>query len=429
MSGIAPTLERLNFHGRAIVQRASADQLPFESHYFDAILTDPPYYDAIPYSDLSDYFYVWLRRALGEQHPAIFATDLTPKRSEMVQNPGHGKSSAFFETAMSRAFCEMHRTLKDNGILVLVFAHKSTSAWDTLLHALLSNNLVITASWPIQTEKPGRMRANSSAALASSVFIVCRKRLAHDDGFLDDIEPALEARLHERLGYFWSAGIRGADFFMSAIGPAVEVFGRYQRTLRLTGEEVSIAELLGKVRRIVADYALERIVQGVSTGEIDGASRLYVIWRWAFGTADVESGEAIHLAQSMGCEFAELASDKGVLSKKGDKVILKGPMERKKTKGLGEPSAARHLAPLIDALHRAANLWVAGERQELADFFSAVLTPSRVQQVQRLAQSIADVLSPGDKERAIYENFLVGSRCLPEPTMVNEVMDRQRKLF
>lgn len=429
IADLLQTVSLLEFPGRSTIKRSSADSLPFANQFFDAIVTDPPYYDAVPYSDLSDYFYVWLRRALGEVHPEALATSLTPKRSEMVQNPAHDKSAEFFESAMSKAFAEMHRTLKDDGIMVLVFAHKSTSAWETLLKALLDNNLVVTASWPIETEKPGRTRAIGSAALASSVFIVCRKRSAHDEGFLDDIEPDLKDRLHERLDYFWSQGIRGADFFMSAIGPAVEVFGRHKRVLKLSGDEVKIAELLDMVRGIVADYALQRIVRGEAAGNVDEPSRFYVIWRWAYGTSEVESGEAIHMAQSMGCEFSELVADSGVLSKASDKVTLKGPVDRKKTKSLGEPAATGTLAPLIDVLHRAANLWAAGERQDLADFLAAALPPGGVDRMQRLAQSIVDVLPPGDKERALYENFLVGARSLPQPTKKDEAAVKQQKLF
>lgn len=427
-SDMVRVVEGLQFGGTAAVQRTSADSLPFGADTFDAVITDPPYYDAVPYSDLSDYFYVWLRRAIGEVHPEVLATELTPKRSEMVQNPAHNKTAEFFEYAMSRAFSEMHRTLKDSGIMVLVFAHKSTAAWETLLKALLDNNLVVTASWPVETEKPGRTRAIGSAALASSVFIVCRKRSVHEDGFIDDVEPALKTRLQERLDYFWSQGIRGADFFMSAIGPAVEVFGRHKRVLKLSGDEVTIAELLDKVRGIVADYALQRIVHGEAAGHVDEASRFYVIWRWAFGSAEVESGEAIHMAQSMGVEFNELVADKGVLHKKGDKVSLKGPLDRKTVKGLGEPAATGTLAPLIDVLHRAANLWAAGERQDLADFLAIALPPGGADRMQRLAQSIVDVLPPGDKERGLYENFLVGARSLPAPTKKDEAV-KQQKLF
>jgi len=131
----------------------------------------------------------------------------------------------------------------------------------------------------------------------------------------------------------------------------------------------------------------------------------------------------------MGCEFNELVADRGVLHKKGDKVNLKGPLDRKKIKGLGDPAATGTLAPLIDVLHRAANLWAAGERQELADFLGAALPLGGADHMQRLAQSIVDVLPPGDKERALYENFLVGSRSLPAPTQPVETADPQMKLF
>lgn len=426
-TSIAPLLQ---LEAAQEVRSGSADSLPYEDGYFDAVVTDPPYYDAVPYSDLSDFFYGIHRRALRTILPNRFGGRSTPKRREIVENRGHKKDRDFFEARLAEAFGEIARVLKDDGPAVIVFAHKDTRAWETLIRALLSAGLVVSASWPVETERPGRLRANDSAALSSSVFIACHKRQeGTGDGFLDDIEPDLQERLHERLDYFWSQGIRGADFFMSAIGPAVEVFGRYRRVMKLTGEEVSVGELLDRVRAIVADYALQRIVRGERTGDVDEASRFYVIWRWAFGTTEVESGEAIHMAQSMGCEFSELVSDRGVLKKKGQKIALRGPLARKNTKGLGEPSATGVYAPLIDVLHRAANLWAAGERQELSDFLAESLPPGGADRMQRLAQSIVDVLVPGDKERALYENFLVGSRSLPAPTKKDSPTANQQKLF
>ncbi|MDA9478914.1 hypothetical protein XI03_31410 [Bradyrhizobium sp. CCBAU 65884] len=426
-------IRKNSFPNPARVLMGSATELASRFPRLDAVITDPPYYDSVPYSDISDFFYVWLRRTLGDVVPDAFSGPLTPKRREIIQhNPRHGgeaKARAFYESEMTKAFEEAGRTLADDGIIVVMFAHKTTAAWETLLTSLLAAGLVVTASWPVDTEMGARTGAQGAASLASSVFIVCRKRAAHDEGFIDDVEPALKARLHERLDYFWTQGIRGADFFMSAIGPAIEVFGTHKRVLKLSGEEVSIAELLNKVRGIVADYALQRIVQGAAAGDVDDASRFYVIWRWAFGASVVESGEAIHMAQSMGCEFSELVSDRGVLTKTGDKVTLKGPLDRKKAKGLGEPAPTGTLAPLIDVLHRAANLWAAGERQDLADFLAMALLPGGIDRMQRLAQSIVDVLPPGDKERSLYENFLVGARSLPAPTKKDEAAERQRKLF
>jgi putative DNA methylase len=395
----------------------------------DLVVTDPPYYDAIAYAHLSDFFIPWIRAAMGSELPDWFNVASTPKRREIVQRPNGEKTKARFESDLTDALARMHKNLSDDGIATLVYAHKSTAAWETLFEALLTSGFVVVATWPIETEMAARKDARGNASLASTVYFVCRKRTAHDEGFIDDVEPALEARLNERLDYFWSQGIRGADFFMSAIGPAVEVFGRHKRVLKLSGEEVSIAELLDKVRGIVADYALQRIVHGEAAGNVDEASRFYVIWRWAFGTADVESGEAIHMAQSMGCEFDELVADKGVLNKKGDKVNLKGPVQRQKVKGLGAPAATGTLAPLIDVLHRAANLWAAGERQELSDFLAAALPPEGSDRMHRLAQSIVDVLPPGDKERGLYENFLVGARSLPEPTKQDDLGFKQQELF
>jgi putative DNA methylase len=415
--------------GPGTVYRSSASDIPLESDSVDVVLTDPPYYDAIAYGDASDFFYGWHKLAIGDLYPDAFATDATPKRNEIIQRPGRVKTAARFESDMHSALAEVRRVLKPDGLAVVIFAHKSTAAWETLLKATLDAGLVISASWPVETEMPQRADAHGHASLASTVFIVCRKFERTADGFIDDVEPALKARLHERLDYFWSQGIRGADFFMSAIGPAVEVFGRHKRVLKLSGEEVTIGELLDKVRGIVADYALQRIVHGAAAGDVDEASRFYVIWRWAFGTAEVDSGEAIHMAQSMGCEFNELVAEKGVLSKAGDKVSLKGPVERKKVKGLGEPAATGTLAPLIDVLHRAANLWAAGERQDLADFLGTALPQGGADRMQRLAQSIVDVLVPSDKERALYENFLVGSRSLPAPAKKDEGTAKQQKLF
>ncbi|MCL2824287.1 MAG: hypothetical protein FWD57_09870 [Polyangiaceae bacterium] len=414
-SDIDATISRLAFPGHAHVRLASADCLPFESCTFDAIITDPPYYDAIPYSDLSDYFYIWLRRMLTPTHPSIFSTELAPKRSEIVQNPAHNKSAEFYERGMSRAFCEIHRTLKDSGIVVLVFAHKSTAAWERLLTALNENDLIPSASWPIETESPGRMRAHGSSALASSIFLVCRKRRAIGDGFVDDVESQLNIRLHERLDYFWTHGIRGADFFMSAIGPAIEVFGSHKQVLRLSGEQVSIGDLLRLTRKIVANYAIERLAGSRCAQDIDGISQFYLIWRWAYGTAEVESGEAIHLAQSMGLEFTSLTTAFGLLSQKSEKVYLKGPIERRKIDNLGTPKSAGVCAPCIDVLHRATAYWAAGKVSELTDFLSSALPQGNYELMLQLAQSLVDVLPPCEKERSIYETFLVGARSLRVP--------------
>lgn len=131
---------------------------------------------------------------------------------------------------MAQAFSEMNRVLVNQGVAGVMFAHKTTSAWETLIGGLLKAGLVVSASWPFHTERPGRMRAQGSAALASSVTLVCRKRRADaGDGFWDDVRKELQQVAREQLDFFWQQGIRGADFFVSAIGPALSVFGKYDR--------------------------------------------------------------------------------------------------------------------------------------------------------------------------------------------------------
>jgi len=407
-------LSKIQFGNPATkITRESVIGLTYEDKTFDAIITDPPYYDSIAYSDLSDFFYVWMKRIIGDLYPNVFNTQLSPKRSEIVQNPAHKKTKKFFEDKLKQAFAVLRRVLKDDGIIVMVYAHKSTDAWETLIKVLLEEDIIVTSSWPLHTERPRRLRAQGSAALASSVFIVCRKRQAVQDGFADDVEKELKDTLYERLAYFWSQGIRGSDFFMSAIGPAVQVFGKYKKVYTLEGKELTVADLLLKVRGIVSDFALERIVKGRGGHSIDDESRFYLLWRWAFGNAVMPAGEVIPMAQSLGVEFNKLVSKSGVLQKKSGKVTLKSPFDRKEEKNLGEPSSGE-IAPLIDVLHRAVHLWQAGDRQELSNLIARSVPGGSRDSLEQLAQSIIDVLPDDDKEATLYVNFLTGARQLPK---------------
>ncbi|RLF38222.1 MAG: DNA methylase, partial [Thermoplasmata archaeon] len=140
----------------------SATELPFPSDYFDAVFTDPPYYDNVPYSYLSDFFYVWLKRCLGDLYPDLFSTPLTPKSKEIVAYT-HDKTweegKRFFEDMLKKSFREIYRVLKPNGIATIVYAHKTTEGWETVINALLDSGLIVTASWPIHTEMQARLRA------------------------------------------------------------------------------------------------------------------------------------------------------------------------------------------------------------------------------------------------------------------------------
>ena len=216
----------------ASVQRGDAQRLAFPDGTFDAVIVDPPYYDAIQYGDLSDFFYVWLKRSIGHLYPGLFATPLTPKQQEIIENRADKKSPEYisheeFEQRLQRALCEMARVVKRDGMVAIVFAHTDVEAWERLLRALRSADLVVTTSWPMRSETRTGAQPRISAVLGSSVVLVCRPRRAERKGFYDDVVRALEDRIAERLDDFEEMGLVGADYFVSAIGPAFEVFARY----------------------------------------------------------------------------------------------------------------------------------------------------------------------------------------------------------
>ena len=401
----------------AILKQGDAARLGYSTSSFDTVVTDPPYYDSISYAELSDFFYVWQKRSLGNLYPNLFNTPLTPKSVEIIQKPGtrnRDAAKAFYEGQMTEAFSEARRVLLDDGILVVVFAHKTTAAWETLLNSLLQAGLVVTSSWPLHTEMATRMGAQGTASLASSIFIVCRKRTADEDGFFDDVRHELRERIEERLNFFWQQGIRGADLFISAIGPAVEVFGRYGRVRKLTGEDVSVADLLDLVQEMVADFALSRVLNGrYQMGAVDAPTRFYVMYRWSYSKQKLPFDDARRLAQALGAEVDDLIRRYGIVKQRGSTVTVPDSSGRAGDDNLGEPARDGSPAPIIDVLHRALRIWQRGDREALVDFL-ATHAVGREDAVGVVAQAIASVLPSQDEERRMLENYLQGSDNLPE---------------
>jgi adenine-specific DNA methylase len=172
----------------AHVERATATKHPLPDDSADAFVTDPPYYDAVPYAHLSDFFYVWLKRSLRGVHGDLFRDDVVDKADEIVVDRPHHLSTstkdiAFYETALRKAFAEGRRVLRPTGVGVVVFASKTTASWEAILDAVIGAGWVITGSWPIDTEMEARIAARGQARLASSVHLVCRPR-EHVDGTL-----------------------------------------------------------------------------------------------------------------------------------------------------------------------------------------------------------------------------------------------------
>ena len=175
--GVEKALEELGCAwGQGRVLQGSATHLGLAEGSVDLVFTDPPHYDNVPYADLSDFFYVWLRRAIGPLHPDLFATSLSPKEEECLLDHGQGKDDAYFQDIMRRSLAESRRVLAPQGIGVVIFAHKSSGAWEGQIQALVDAGWTVTAAWPLHTELASRLRAHDSQVLGSTLHLVCRQR-------------------------------------------------------------------------------------------------------------------------------------------------------------------------------------------------------------------------------------------------------------
>jgi adenine-specific DNA methylase len=290
------------------IQSADATQHPLPDDTAQVWFTDPPYYDAVPYADLSDYFLVWLKRALPG-HPLLRdpfdpANPLTPKRREAVQDEtkhdnGRPKDRAWFEETMAKAFAEGRRVLREDGIGSVVFAHKTTEGWEALLSGMTRGGWTITGSWPIATERPGRLRSQDSAALATSVHLVCRPRPEDAPvGDWADVLRDLPARVGDWMERLQAEGVRGADLVFACIGPALEIFSRYTKVETAEGREVKLDEYLAKVWEVVGRSALAQVLgtaeakaRNGAVGAVEEDARLTALFLWTLQATDGEAGE------------------------------------------------------------------------------------------------------------------------------------------
>ena len=403
---------------------------------FDVIATDPPYYDAIPYSDLMDFFHIWLRRVLRGLSPetdAAFADPLGPKwdrergDGELVDDAARfggdrEASKQNYEDGMARAFTRFREALADDGRLVIVFANKAPDAWETLVSALVRSGFVVDASWPIRTEMTTRQRSLASAALSSSIWLVCRKRSATTAGWDSAVLADMEQNITERLRDFWDAGIRGPDLVWAATGPGLEAFSRYPavRRERSPGETLSVSEFLRRVRRMVVGFVVRRVLRadGEERGDLDGLTTYYLLHRKDFRLEPAPAGAAILYALSCGLRDGDLAGrsdllvrggaagggdDEAPTTASGGEARLK-PWNQRRSRTLGEPAADGAAPPLIDCLHRLMRLWKDGDRQRVDAYLEArgLWNNSLFNQV---AQAVLELSDLGGEERSILESI------------------------
>ena len=309
LDGLSVILAAQPKPGHAQMGDATHHAMPDNS--VQLFMVDPPYYDAIPYAHLMDFFYVWLRRSVGNVMPDLFATSLIDKETEIVVDRPHNLSTSkkdvlYYERELQKAFADGLRILQDGGIAVVVFASKTTASWEAILKAIVNAGWVITGSWPLDTEMESRVAAQGQARLASSVHLVCRPRVKSGDskdltetGDWRDILQELPIRINQWMPRMAKEGVVGADAIFACLGPALEVFSRYARVEKASGEVVSLGEYLEHVWAAVSNQALALVFEGGDATGFEADSRLTAMWLWTIkapeptGPEDLSEDDAI----------------------------------------------------------------------------------------------------------------------------------------
>lgn len=317
----------VNVKGSAVQGSASA------APYGGAVIsTDPPYYDNIGYSDLSDYFYVWLRRCLQNIHPGIVDTMLTPKGDELVANPYRhgGKDGAenFFVDGFNAVFRRIRQGVTTDVPMTVYYAYKqqdaeadgtSSTGWHTLLNGLIRAGWMITATWPVRSERGGRMLSVGTNALASSIVLACRPRPVDAESITRRLFVArLKSELPEALRTLMQGAIAPVDLAQAAIGPGISVFSRYARVREADGSDMSVRDAL-----LLINATLDEVL-GEQESDFDPDTRFAVKWYRSYGWGTESSGLADQLARSTDTSIGALERG-GIFEARGGRARLLSP--------------------------------------------------------------------------------------------------------
>lgn len=418
----------------------------------DAIVMDPPYYDNVMYAELSDFFYVWLKRTAGLVYPELFCRKLTDKENEAVANPARfkGKKGAKalagreYQDRMAAIFAECCRVLKPNGIMTLMFTHKATGAWDALTKGLMKAGFIITASWPINTESEESFHIKDKAAANSTIFLVCRPRPATirgaDEVYWEDVEPQVAAAVRKRVKEFQDAGIGGVDLYLASFGPALEEFSKYwplkrgtprpepeerkRRVQTVLFEEpfdpyaVTPEDALDAARREVKQWRLDQLSHRKARVELDPVTSFFVLAWDAFKAPTFDYDEALRLARAVGVDL-----DKDIVGrlaeKKGSNIHLWHSARRAAKGALGPADGSRGM---IDAIHHAAHT----ARKRTLGAARELLERARIDQDARFHTAFQAVLEVLPVSKAFSGIDLAGD--VLEQSNDFEVLENLRRL-
>jgi putative DNA methylase len=362
------TVNQRNFESVNIVS-SSADNLTYiPDSSLDAVITDPPYYATIQYAELSDFFYVWQKRTLGDILPELFWADLTDKDREAVANPSRFRNMGAspedlanqdYEAKMALAFAEYYRVLREDGVMTVQFNHKDSGAWDVLAKSLIDAGFEITASWAVSTENPQNLHQAQKNSVSSTVLLICRKRAPNaGQAWWDDLRPEVANLVEQRAPEFEANDIDGIDLYLSAFGPALNVFSRNYPILDSSGQEVRPEQAFAEARKAIANYRFHKLLQTDTTG-FDPLTTWYILAWDAFRAREFPFDDARQLALAIGgFDISDLKGSLKLIEVKSGSCKLLSPEQRFKKHAFSINPDEFSATYLIDGLHAIITLYL-----------------------------------------------------------------------
>jgi len=345
---------------KATVYCGTSTRLPLKDKSVPCIVVDPPYAENVMYAEVSDFFYVWLKRLLGDIFPDAFSTTLTEKEEEAVSNParfkGMGKSAKTlaqedYRTKMEAAFREMNRVLQDDGILTVMFTHRTAEAWSSLATALINAGFTFISSWPVRTEPPDKYAKRGKGVLKVTVLLTCRKRAANHPGIWEHIVDELRDVAKQKIEEFGRLGINGPDLKVSVYAPVLGKFADYYPVRTATGREIDPQQALD----LVTDVLNEKFLQEAGIQNADKETAAYINLLANFPTAQTEYEEA-RLATVFGglvtLDTLDVRGTHGLIEKDGKDIHILSARDRQ-AKGIIDPYDHKTLETTIDHVHAA----------------------------------------------------------------------------
>ena len=382
---------------------SSGDINQFDAKSIDVSVTDPPYYDAIAYADISDYFYVWMKRTLKDLYPYNFSTPQTPKSDECTALKHHhggdfNKAKLHFENKLLQIFKTIE--VQTKGIISIMFAHQSTEAWSTLCNSILGANMNINGSWAIDTERTSGVKVDK-AFLSSSVTVACFPSEKLGLGNYKDVKNAVEKKVIYEVDSLYQLGFRGADLLTACFGQAVSEFGKYEKVEKADGSEVTVADLLEMAR----ESAFNALLKGFDG---DDFTKFYIGWLQLYGFVESDFDDAAKFSRvGLSINVHDLFTEH-ILIKNGNKQTLGGFQERlAANKKLGE----RANNFLIDFVHKAMTLYKGTNRNALLQYISKVAS-SPESSFWRVVTSLCEVLPAGCEDHKQATGLLLNKDSL-----------------